>query len=86
MHAFSRCAYIDSRACLCSCGWEFAQGGWTPLHDTVRNGQLECARLLLEHGADVGAKSQVRWPCHTTFGVDSVLQLLAALKHRIPSH
>ena len=43
-------------------GWELAQGGWTPLHDTVRNGQLECARLLLERGADVGARDYVRRP------------------------
>ena len=27
------------------------QGGWTPLHAVAQHGPLECARLLLAHGA-----------------------------------
>lgn len=32
-------------------------GGWTPLHDAVRNVRLEAVELLLEHGADPNAVS-----------------------------
>jgi ankyrin repeat protein len=36
-----------------------AQDGFTPLHKAVWHGQLECARLLLERGADKEAKGKV---------------------------
>jgi hypothetical protein len=32
-----------------------AQPNWSPLHFTACYGQLECARLLLQHGADINA-------------------------------
>ena len=65
---------------------ELAQVDLTPLHHSAQFGKLECARLLLERGANMDAKSKVRWPRHTTFGVDSVLQRRAELKHRIASN
>ena len=34
--------------------------GLTPLHVAAANGQLECARLLLDRGADTDAKTAVR--------------------------
>jgi ankyrin repeat protein len=34
--------------------------GWTPLHIAAREGRLEVARLLLEGGADIKAKNDVR--------------------------
>lgn len=42
--------------------WELAQGGNTPLHSAADRGQLEIAQLLLEHGANLGAKDEVCWP------------------------
>lgn len=39
-----------------------AQGGITPLYEAARNGHLEVARLLLDHGADKDAKTDVRTP------------------------
>jgi len=42
--------------------WEPAQSGFTPLRIAAREGQLEIARLLLERGVNVNAKSIVRWP------------------------
>ena len=32
------------------------ESGFTPLHEAALNGDIEFARLLLEHGADVNAK------------------------------
>jgi hypothetical protein len=43
-----------------------AQYGYTPLHYAASNGQLECARLLLERGADKEAKEDVRAPTLVT--------------------
>ena len=37
-----------------------AQYGYTPLHKAALNGHLECARLLLERGADKDANDTVR--------------------------
>jgi ankyrin repeat protein len=37
-----------------------AQEGWTPLHRAVEYNQLECARMLLDRGADANAKNNVR--------------------------
>ncbi len=39
-----------------------AQYGYTPLHCAASNGQLECARLLLERGVDKNVKVDVRAP------------------------
>ena len=36
------------------------QHGWTPLHFAAAYSQLEVARVLLEAGADVKAKDNVR--------------------------
>jgi ankyrin repeat protein len=32
-------------------------GEFTPLHGAAQNGQVEMVRLLLEHGADLGARA-----------------------------
>jgi ankyrin repeat protein len=37
-----------------------AQDGWTPLHYASWSGHVDCARLLLERGADKNAKNEVR--------------------------
>ena len=37
-----------------------SQDGDTPLHDAARRGHTEAAKLLLEYGADVNAKNNVR--------------------------
>jgi ankyrin repeat protein len=42
-----------------------AQDGFTPLQKAAWHGHLECARLLLERGADKEAKGNVRAPCLT---------------------
>ena len=39
-----------------------AQSGQTPLHLAVSDGHLECARLLMERGADKEAKAKVPAP------------------------
>jgi hypothetical protein len=39
-----------------------AQGDVTALHTASRWGNLECVQLLLDRGANVGAKDDVRWP------------------------
>ena len=42
-----------------------AGGGWTPLHWAVSNGHAACVGLLLERGADHGAKDWSGWtPLH----------------------
>jgi ankyrin repeat protein len=33
------------------------QGGFTPLHGAVQNGQVEMVQLLLDHGADSSARA-----------------------------
>jgi prolyl 4-hydroxylase len=33
------------------------KNGWSPLHEGIRNGRLEVVKLLVEHGADVNAKT-----------------------------
>jgi hypothetical protein len=38
------------------------QHGYTPLHHAAMSGQLECTRLLIERGAAMEAKSNVRAP------------------------
>ena len=44
------------------------QGGATPLHLAVLGGKLECARLLLDRGADKEAKgTMVRAPTATRY-------------------
>lgn len=52
------------------------QNGWTPLHWPSVSGDEEAMRLLLEHGADVDPKDQVRQQeyhdcsiVHDTFGL-----------------
>jgi hypothetical protein len=37
-----------------------AQGGWTPLHLAAWNGHSEIAKALLEKGAAIDAKNEVR--------------------------
>jgi ankyrin repeat protein len=37
-----------------------AQEGWTALMFAARDGDADCARLLLEAGADTNAKNNVR--------------------------
>ena len=58
-------------------GWELAQDDKTPLHLAAEEGHLKCTRLLLERGADVGAKSKVCWPRHRFVGAG--LSCMAAL-------
>ena len=43
-----------------------AQNGETPLHKAALYGRLECARLLLDRGADKEAKDKVCAPTHVT--------------------
>jgi prolyl 4-hydroxylase len=33
------------------------KNGWSPLHEGIRNGHLEVVKLLIDHGADVNAKT-----------------------------
>jgi ankyrin repeat protein/catechol 2,3-dioxygenase-like lactoylglutathione lyase family enzyme len=35
---------------------EYGYGGWTGLHEAAKQGRLDAVRLLLEHGADPGAR------------------------------
>ena len=51
---------------LCFAVCRRAQSGWTPLHFAARGGKLECARLLLERGANKEAKTVVRAPMRAT--------------------
>ena len=41
------------------------QDGCTPLHCAAMYGHLESVRLLVDRGADKGAKSNVRWKSDT---------------------
>ena len=47
--------------CICfGCRPDFGlvdKAGWTALHCACQQGHMECARLLLEHGLKVRAKS-----------------------------
>jgi ankyrin repeat protein len=66
------------------CGWDMA-----PLHAASRSGHVDCARLLLDHGAHVNASAQLtlRWtPVHFASydGHLSVAQLL--LQHGASLH
>ena len=52
-------ARAQSAALTRSPRWD-AQDGLTPLHLAADEGHTECAKLLLDKGADVNAKSNVR--------------------------
>ena len=46
---------------LCGDSGEFdSQTGWTPLISTAAKGHAECARLLIDAGADKEVKNNVR--------------------------
>ena len=47
------------------------EDGFTPLHVASENGSLEVARLLIDHGADIGAKdNEGRTPFQVASGSD----------------
>ncbi|MGK5114329.1 ankyrin repeat domain-containing protein, partial [Geodermatophilus sp. CPCC 205506] len=55
------------------------QGGWTPLHVAVAEGQAEIVRLLVAAGADPAARTeQHRTPLHTA--LESAPDLVAVLR------
>ena len=39
------------------------QNGWTALMNAAANGKLSCLELLVEKGADLNAKNNVRDEC-----------------------
>lgn len=39
----------------------YNQGGWTALHEAADNGHVAAVKMLLNYGADVNAKSKVRY-------------------------
>jgi hypothetical protein len=55
-----RCRADASRArAAVAAAWR-AQAGDTPLHCAARAGKIDCVRLLVQRGADAGAKNNVR--------------------------
>ena len=51
---------LTRHVCLCIC--PPSQKGESPLHNASWNGHLEVAKLLVERGADLHAKTNVRSP------------------------
>jgi hypothetical protein len=49
----------EARRGYALCVWS-AQTGWTPLHYAASRGKVECARFLLERGANKEARTNVR--------------------------
>uniref|UniRef100_A0A4W5PDE1 Uncharacterized protein n=1 Tax=Hucho hucho TaxID=62062 RepID=A0A4W5PDE1_9TELE len=47
--------------------------GRTPLHLAVTLGHLDCARLLLQHGADVSKENRNGWTGETGRGCNSTV-------------
>jgi ankyrin repeat protein len=61
----------------------FSADGWTPLHLAAFFGQAEIVRLLLDHGADVNARSRNtmnNMPLHAALpnGAQAIVELLLA--------
>lgn len=51
-------APVDARGFVRESGYDENE---TPLHKAVSNGHVECARLLISHGADVNARRARDW-------------------------
>ena len=76
---------VLSLICMCVCVIKFIvsvidalflsllQNGQTPSHHAAWNGHSECLKLLLEAGANMGAKNSVRLHSHLFF-VAAVIQ------------
>ena len=54
--------------CVCVCVCVREQCGWTALFLAAFEGHADCARLLLDAGADMNAKDDVRASAVRTLG------------------